>query len=74
MARTALIVKTRRRNEAAKKAAKSGGKSKMSTRNYQRCSKCGRNGRYDRHTGLCHICFRELARAGRLPGIRKASW
>jgi small subunit ribosomal protein S14 len=23
---------------------------------------------------LCRVCFRELAHAGELPGIRKASW
>jgi len=23
---------------------------------------------------LCRICFRELANAGRLPGVRKSSW
>ncbi len=29
---------------------------------------------YNRYTGLCRICFRELALTGELPGVRKASW
>ncbi|MEE8518886.1 MAG: type Z 30S ribosomal protein S14 [Dehalococcoidia bacterium] len=39
-----------------------------------RCNRCGRPRAYIRFTGLCRICFRELALSGNLPGIRKASW
>lgn len=39
-----------------------------------RCQRCGRPRAYNRFTGLCRICFRELALSGALPGIRKASW
>ncbi|MBR5808923.1 MAG: 30S ribosomal protein S14, partial [Clostridia bacterium] len=24
--------------------------------------------------GVCRICFRELAHAGQIPGVKKASW
>ena len=27
-----------------------------------------------RKYGVCRICFRELAYAGQIPGVRKASW
>ncbi len=61
MARTALIVKAKR-------------KPKFSTRKINRCWRCGRNRGYMRDFGLCRICFRELADNGDLPGIKKSSW
>ena len=47
---------------------------KYSTRQHNRCSRCGRPKAYIRHFGLCRICFRQLALRGELPGIKKASW
>jgi small subunit ribosomal protein S14 len=61
MARTALIVKAKR-------------KPKFSTRIVRRCWRCGRNRGFMRDFGICRICFRELANNGDLPGIKKASW
>ena len=61
MARTALIVKAKR-------------KPKFSTRLVRRCWRCGRNRGYLRDFDLCRICFRELAENGDLPGIKKSSW
>ena len=61
MARTALIVKAKR-------------KPKFSTRIIRRCWRCGRNHGFMRDFGMCRICFRELAEKGELPGIRRASW
>ncbi len=61
MARTALIVKAKR-------------KPKFSTRKINRCWRCGRNRGFMRDFKLCRICFRELADNGDLPGIRKSSW
>ncbi|MAG28707.1 type Z 30S ribosomal protein S14 [bacterium] len=61
MARTALKVKANR-------------KPKFSTRVVRRCWKCGRNRGYMRDFDLCRICFRELARRGELPGVKKSSW
>ena len=61
MARTALIVKSKR-------------KPNFSTRKINRCWRCGRNRGFMRDFKLCRICFRELADNGDLPGIRKSSW
>ncbi|MBM3214927.1 type Z 30S ribosomal protein S14 [Candidatus Poribacteria bacterium] len=47
---------------------------KFSTRHYHRCQVCGRARGYLRRFGLCRICFRQLAREGRVPGVTKASW
>jgi small subunit ribosomal protein S14 len=48
--------------------------SKFSTRNYTRCTICGRPHAVLRKYGVCRICFRELAYKGEIPGVRKASW
>ncbi|HEX9774047.1 MAG TPA: type Z 30S ribosomal protein S14 [Actinomycetota bacterium] len=47
---------------------------KFSSRAYNRCERCGRPRAYYRKFGLCRLCFRQLAHAGELPGIQKASW
>lgn len=39
-----------------------------------RCSQTGRARGYLRFFGVSRIVFRELASAGVLPGVRKASW
>ncbi len=49
-------------------------KPKFQVRAYNRCRQCGRPRGYIRRFGLCRICFRQLALAGDLPGVRKASW
>ena len=61
MSRTSLEVKARR-------------KAQFSTRAYNRCPICGRPRAYLRRFGLCRICFRKMALAGELPGVRKSSW
>jgi small subunit ribosomal protein S14 len=47
---------------------------KFSSRQHNRCMRCGRPRAYYRQFGICRICLRELANRGELPGIRKASW
>lgn len=47
---------------------------KYKTRNYTRCTRCGRPHSVLRKFGLCRICFRELASKGQIPGVRKSSW
>ncbi len=47
---------------------------KFEVRRHNRCRRCGRPRAYYRKFGLCRICFRDLALAGEIPGIRKASW
>lgn len=49
-------------------------KQKFGVREYTRCQRCGRPRAVYRKFKLCRICFREMAHAGELPGIRKASW
>lgn len=49
-------------------------KAKYSTREYTRCTICGRPRSVLRKFGLCRVCFRELAYKGEIPGVRKASW
>lgn len=61
MAKKALIEKANR-------------KPKFTVRGYNRCKICGRSRAYIRKFGVCRICFREMASAGRLPGVTKASW
>ena len=54
--------------------AKSNKKVKFSTRQVNRCWKCGRRHGHLRKFGVCRICFRELAERGEIPGITQASW
>jgi small subunit ribosomal protein S14 len=61
MAKTCLIAK-------AKKTPK------FKVREYNRCRRCGRPRAYIRKFGICRLCFRELALAGEIPGVTKASW
>ena len=49
-------------------------KPKFDVRQHNRCRRCGRPRAYMRRFGLCRICFRELALAGEIPGVTKASW
>ena len=44
---------------------------KFSTRQHNRCTRCGRPRAYYRKFGLCRICVRELANKGELPGVTK---
>lgn len=41
---------------------------------HNRCKKCGRSRGYYRDFGLCRLCLRDMALAGLLPGVVKASW
>ena len=49
-------------------------KQKFSTREYTRCTLCGRPHSVLKKYGICRICFRNLAYKGELPGVTKASW
>jgi small subunit ribosomal protein S14 len=61
MAKKALVEKANRRQ-------------KFRARAYTRCGRCGRQRAVFRQFNLCRICFRELAHAGEIPGVTKASW
>ena len=47
---------------------------KFSSRIVRRCELCGRPRAVYRKFTICRICFRNLAHAGQIPGVRKASW
>lgn len=49
-------------------------KPKFKVRLKRRCNRCGRSRAPLRRFGICRICFREMALAGFIPGVRKASW
>jgi small subunit ribosomal protein S14 len=59
MAKKALVIKSQR---------------KFKVRAYTRCRRCGRPHSVFRKFGLCRICLRDLAHAGEVPGVTKASW
>jgi len=61
MARTALKIKQQRPQ-------------KYSTREYTRCTICGRPHSVLQKYGICRVCFRELALQGKIPGVKKSSW
>jgi small subunit ribosomal protein S14 len=56
------------------KSSKTARNPKFSVRSHTRCNRCGRSRGVLRKFMLCRICFRELAHAGDLPGVKKASW
>lgn len=56
------------------KIAKAKSTAKFSTRRNSRCKLCGRPRAVYRKFGICRICFRNLANAGLIPGVKKASW
>jgi small subunit ribosomal protein S14 len=47
---------------------------KFRSRAETRCQRCGRARAVFKRFLLCRICFRELAHAGEIPGVTKASW
>ncbi|GKU76697.1 type Z 30S ribosomal protein S14 [Paenibacillus sp. GSMTC-2017] len=61
MAKTSMIVKQQRTP-------------KFKVRAYTRCERCGRPHSVLQKFKVCRICFRELAHAGQIPGVKKASW
>ena len=61
MAKKSLVVKASR-------------PAKFKVRAYTRCRRCGRSRAVYRRFGLCRICLRNMAHAGEVPGITKASW
>ncbi len=56
------------------KIIKAGRPAKYKVQQHNRCYLCGRPRAYIRRFGLCRICFRKLALAGQIPGVRKSSW
>lgn len=83
IARNAKRVKLTVKFAAKRKALKEAGdfvglqaipKNASPVRMVNRCFATGRRRGYMRDFGLSRIKFRELAREGKLPGVRKSSW
>ena len=89
MAKTSQIARNQKREKlvaryATKRAAlKAAGdyeglqklpKNSSPVRVKNRCAVTGRSRGYLRDFGLSRIAFRELAREGKIPGVKKASW
>ncbi|TAF43576.1 MAG: 30S ribosomal protein S14 [Sphingobacteriales bacterium] len=49
-------------------------KNSSSVRLHNRCKLTGRPRGYMRQFGISRVTFREMALAGKIPGIKKASW
>ena len=60
--------------EAAVKALQQLPPNSNPIRKHNRCKLTGRPKGYMRHFGLSRINFREMALAGQIPGVKKASW
>ncbi len=75
MATTAKIAKDTKLGELRRVARADKKKLvKLAIRHRNRCFRCGRPRGYMRKFHLCRICFRQLALAGEIPGVTKASW
>ncbi|MFY0674556.1 MAG: 30S ribosomal protein S14 [Bacteroidia bacterium] len=89
MARLAVIVRDQKREKLRNKFAdkraelKANGdyealdklpKNSSPVRAKNRCSMTGRPKGYMRQFGVCRVVFREMAHAGKIPGVTKASW
>ena len=77
--REALVAKYAERRAALKAAGDYEGLQRLPrnssrSRLRNRCQLTGRSRGYIRTYGVSRIVFREMARAGKIPGIRKASW
>ncbi len=77
--RAKLAAKYAEKRKALKEAGDYVGLSKLPLnsnpiRQHNRCSITGRPKGYMRHFGISRIQFREMASAGLLPGVKKASW
>lgn len=77
--KTKLVAKYAVKRAALKAAGDSAGlqalpRNSSPVRLKNRCAITGRSRGYMRTFGLSRIQFRELAREGKIPGVKKASW
>ncbi len=77
--RAKLVAKYAEKKAALKAAGDYEGLQKLpnnapSVRLHNRCSITGRPKGYMRQFGISRIQFREMASAGLIPGVKKASW
>jgi small subunit ribosomal protein S14 len=77
--RQAMVAKYAAKRTALKAAGDYEGLDKLPkdaspTRLHNRCNLTGRPRGYLRKFGVCRNVFREMALAGKIPGVTKASW
>lgn len=77
--RQKLVAKYADKREALKAAGDFEGLDKLPknsspVRLHNRCKLTGRPRGYMRQFGISRVTFREMALAGKIPGVRKASW
>jgi small subunit ribosomal protein S14 len=89
MAKLSVVVRNKKRKKmvdkfaAKRKALKEAGdyaaldklpKNSSPVRLRNRCELTGRPRGYMRKFGLCRVMFRDMASAGKIPGVKKSSW
>jgi small subunit ribosomal protein S14 len=77
--RQRMVAKYADKREALKAAGDFEGLDKLPknsspVRLHNRCKLTGRPRGYMRQFGISRVTFREMALAGKIPGVRKASW
>ena len=77
--RIALVEKYAEKRKALKEAGDFEGLQKLPknscpVRVHNRCKLTGRPRGYMRTFGISRVLFRDMALAGKIPGVRKASW
>ena len=77
--RERLVAKYATKREALKEAGDWDGLQKLpanssKVRLHNRCKLTGRPRGYMRQFGISRVTFREMALAGKIPGIKKSSW
>ncbi len=77
--REKMVAKYAAKREALKEAGDWEGLQKLpanssKVRLHNRCKLTGRPRGYMRQFGLSRVTFREMALAGKIPGIKKSSW
>ncbi len=77
--RTKLVAKYAEKRAALKAAGDYAGldalpKASSAVKLHNRCKLTGRPRGYMRQFGISRVTFREMALAGKIPGVKKASW
>ena len=77
--RQALVIKYADKRKKLKEAGEWAGLDKLprnssAVRLHNRCKLTGRPRGYMRKFGISRVTFREMASAGKIPGITKSSW
>ena len=74
MARESIKARERKRERMVAKYAHKRAELKAAVRLHNRCKLTGRPKGYMRKFGINRVTFREMASAGKIPGVTKSSW